>query len=92
MKPKLFTREMTAWGIPAIYASFLYAVAALSGIDRNGSGKVPFVSIWILLVLLLASVGMFISLACMPRPRSSVNSLMRVMTSVPGFAGAPSFH
>jgi uncharacterized membrane protein len=148
MKPKLFTREITAWGIPAMYAgiafaagltiprienrifpglvsamsigsataidssigsgmialtgvvfaltfvmlqfsataysprlvawiaqdpvishalgiftaTFLYAVAALSGIDRNGSGKVPFVSVWIVIGLLLASVGMFISL------------------------------
>ena len=43
-------------------ATFLYAVAALSGIDRNGSGKVPFVSVWILIGLLLASVAMFISL------------------------------
>lgn len=43
-------------------ATFLYAVAALSGIDRNGSGKVPFVSEWIVMGLLLASVAMFISL------------------------------
>jgi uncharacterized membrane protein len=43
-------------------ATFLYAVAALSGIDRNGSGKVPFVSVWIVVGLLLASVAMFISL------------------------------
>jgi len=43
-------------------ATFLYAVAALSGIDRNGSGNVPFISVWILFGLLLASVGMFISL------------------------------
>lgn len=43
-------------------ATFLYAIAALSGIDRNGSGKVPFVSAWIVVGLLLASVAMFISL------------------------------
>jgi uncharacterized membrane protein len=43
-------------------ATFLYAVAALAGVDRNGSGKVPFVSSWLVVALLLASVSMFISL------------------------------
>jgi uncharacterized membrane protein len=43
-------------------ATFLYAVAALAGVDRNGSGKVPFVSTWVVVALLVASVGMFISL------------------------------
>jgi uncharacterized membrane protein len=43
-------------------ATFLYALAALASIDRYGSGKVPFVSTWIVLGLLLVSVAMFISL------------------------------
>ncbi len=43
-------------------ATFLFAIAALSGVDRNGSGKVPFVSAWMETALLLASVGMFIAL------------------------------
>jgi uncharacterized membrane protein len=43
-------------------STFLYAIAALVGVDRNGSGKVPFVSAWVVVFLLLASVGMFISL------------------------------
>jgi uncharacterized membrane protein len=43
-------------------ATFLYAIAALAGLDRNVSGKVPFVSAGVVVVLLLASVGMFISL------------------------------
>jgi uncharacterized membrane protein len=43
-------------------ATFLYAVAALVGIDRNGSGKVPFISTWVVVALLLASVAMFIAL------------------------------
>jgi len=43
-------------------ATFLFAIAALAEIDRNGSGKVPFVSTWTEIVLLLASVGMFIAL------------------------------
>jgi uncharacterized membrane protein len=43
-------------------ATFLYAIAALVGVDRNGTGKVPFVSAWVVVFLLLASVSMFISL------------------------------
>jgi uncharacterized membrane protein len=43
-------------------ATFLYAIGALTGLDRSGSGKVPFVSAWVMVALLLASVGMFISL------------------------------
>jgi uncharacterized membrane protein len=43
-------------------ATFLYATAALAGVDRRGSGKVPFVSTWVVVALLVASVGMFISL------------------------------
>ena len=43
-------------------ATFLYAVAALAGIDRNGSGRVPIVSTWTVVALLVASVAMFISL------------------------------
>jgi len=42
--------------------TFLYAVAALAGIDRYGSGKVPFISTWAVVALLLASVAMFIAL------------------------------
>ena len=43
-------------------ATFLFAIAALAGVDRNGSGKVPFVSTWVEVVLLVGSVGMFIAL------------------------------
>ncbi len=43
-------------------ATFLYAIAALTGVDRNGSGKVPFISAWSVIALLIASVGMFIAL------------------------------
>ena len=43
-------------------ATFLYAVAALAWIDRNGSGKVPALSAWAVVLLLLASVGMFAGL------------------------------
>jgi uncharacterized membrane protein len=43
-------------------ATFLYAIAALAWVDRSGSGKVPFVSPWFVVALLLASMGMFIGL------------------------------
>jgi uncharacterized membrane protein len=43
-------------------ATFLYAIAALTGVDRSGSGKVPFVSVWVVFALLVVSVGMFIGL------------------------------
>jgi uncharacterized membrane protein len=43
-------------------ATFLYAIAALTGVDRSGSGKVPFVSAWLVVALLLGSIGMFIGL------------------------------
>jgi uncharacterized membrane protein len=43
-------------------ATFLYGVAALAGVDRGGSGHVPFFSVWVEFALLLASVGMFIGL------------------------------
>lgn len=43
-------------------ATFLYAISALAWLDRGGSGKVPFFSAWIVIALLLASVGMFVGL------------------------------
>ena len=43
-------------------ATFLYVVAASSGVDRYGSGRVPLVSVAIVFVLLLVSVGMFVAI------------------------------
>lgn len=43
-------------------ATFLYAIAALSWLDRSNSRKVLFISAWAVTALLLASVGMFIAL------------------------------
>ncbi len=43
-------------------ATFLYGVAALAGVDRSGSSRVPFFSVCVELALLVASVGMFIAL------------------------------
>ena len=43
-------------------ATFLYAVAALSGVDRYNSGRVPFISVCIVTALLFASVAALIAL------------------------------
>ncbi|HEY2389555.1 MAG TPA: DUF2254 domain-containing protein [Candidatus Angelobacter sp.] len=43
-------------------ATFLYAIAALAWLNRDNSGKVPFLSAWFVMALLLASVGMFVAL------------------------------
>ncbi len=43
-------------------ATFLYAVAALAWTDRNSSGKVPFITAWLTIALLLTSVAMFVAL------------------------------
>src|ERR1700688_3598057 len=33
-------------------ATFLYAIAALAGLDRSGLGRAPFISAWILVAML----------------------------------------
>ena len=43
-------------------ATFLYALSALTGVDRDRSGNVPVISVWVVFLLLLASVAMFIKL------------------------------
>ena len=43
-------------------ATFLYALAALAWVDRQGSGVVHFFSGWLIVALLLASVGVFVGL------------------------------
>jgi len=43
-------------------ATFLYAIAALKWLDRNNSRRVPFISSLVVIVLLLASVGMFVGM------------------------------
>lgn len=43
-------------------ATFLYALTALTWVDRNNSGRVPLSSLWVVGVLLLASIAIFISL------------------------------
>jgi uncharacterized membrane protein len=43
-------------------ATFLYALAALAWIDRDGSGRVPMVTVWTAILLTLASVLFFVML------------------------------
>jgi uncharacterized membrane protein len=43
-------------------ATFLYALMVLAWVDRGASATVPLVSGWMVLALLLASMGMFIAL------------------------------
>jgi uncharacterized membrane protein len=43
-------------------ATFLYALIMLGWVDRNASGKVPFLSGWTVFVLLVASMAAFIAL------------------------------
>jgi uncharacterized membrane protein len=60
-------------------ATFLYAISAIAWVDRESSGKVPFFSAWLVVGLLLASVGMFIGL---------VHNLNRLqITNVLAFTG-----
>jgi len=41
-------------------ATFVYSLAAVAWVDRGGSGRVPPLTVWFAMLLLLASVAMFI--------------------------------
>jgi uncharacterized membrane protein len=57
------SRDPFMWHAVGVFtATFLYAIAALAWVDRNGSGKVPLVSSLVVVGLLLASVAMFVGL------------------------------
>jgi len=57
------SRDPFMWHAVGVFtATFLYAIAALAWVDRNGSGKVPLVSSLVVIGLLLASVAMFVGL------------------------------
>ena len=51
-----------AHALGVFVATFLYSIAALAGVDRNRSGTVPITSVCVVVVLLLASVAMFVAL------------------------------
>jgi len=44
-------------------AAFLYAIGAMAWIDRVGSGRVPLLSDWLVVLLTLSSVAMFVCAA-----------------------------
>jgi uncharacterized membrane protein len=57
------SRDPVIWHSIGIFtATFLYAIADMAWIDRAGSAGVPFFSTWVVILLTLASVGMFIAL------------------------------
>jgi len=57
------SRDPVIWhSIGVFTATFLYAIADMAWIDRNGSSGPPFFSTWLVILLTLASVGMFIAL------------------------------
>ena len=57
------SRDPVLWHSIGIFtATFLYAIGAVAWVDRNGSGKVPFFSGWLVILLMLASVAIFIAL------------------------------
>ncbi len=43
-------------------ATFLYSLAALAWIDRGGSGRVPLLTVWLAIALLMASMVFFVLL------------------------------
>jgi uncharacterized membrane protein len=57
------SRDPIIWHSIGIFtATFLYAIADMAWIDRAGSGRVPFFSNLLAILLTLASVGMFVAL------------------------------
>jgi uncharacterized membrane protein len=57
------SRDPFMWHAVGVFtATFLYAIAALAWVDRNGSGRVPLISSLVVIALLLASVTMFVGL------------------------------
>ncbi len=64
--PRLVTwlsRDPVIWHSIGIFtATFLYAIGTMAWVDRWGSGKVPLLSVWLVVLLMLASVVMFVAL------------------------------
>jgi uncharacterized membrane protein len=57
-------RSPLLWHAVGIFsATFIYALAAIGWVERSvGGGSAPFLSSWMVIAMLLASVGMFIAL------------------------------
>ena len=57
------SRDPVIWHSIGIFtATFLYSIGAAAWVDRAGSGNVPFLTTWLVIILMLASVAMFIAL------------------------------
>jgi uncharacterized membrane protein len=56
-------------------ATFLYALAALAWVDRGGTGRVPLLTVWVAIVLMLVSVVFFVMLV----ERLSMLQISRVL-------------
>ena len=73
------SRDPVIWHAVGVFtATFLYAIGAIAWVDRNGSGKVPFLSVWLIFGLLLASVAMFVALI----QRISLLQINRMLTFI----------
>ena len=52
-----FSRDpVISHGMGVFTATFLFSLSALAWVDRNGDGKVPFFSTWLVFLLVIASV------------------------------------
>jgi len=64
--PRLVTwfagSAMMSHSLGVFIATFIYSLAALAWVDRGGTGKVPLLTVWFAIVLLLVSVVFFILL------------------------------
>jgi uncharacterized membrane protein len=56
-------RDRVLWhSVGVFFATFLYSIAAIAWVDRAGTNGTPFVSGWLVIALLVASLAMFIAL------------------------------
>jgi uncharacterized membrane protein len=70
-------RDRVLWHSLGVFtATFLYSLAAIAWLDRKHSGNVPFFSGWLVIFLLLASVGMLVALI----GRISLFQIRRMLT------------
>ena len=64
--PRLVTwfagSAMMSHSLGVFTATFIYSLAALAWVDRGGTGKVPLLTVWFAIVLLLVSVVFFVLL------------------------------
>ncbi len=53
---------MMSHSLGVFTATFLYSLAALAWVDRGGTGKVPALTVWFAIALLIVSVVVFVML------------------------------